>query len=333
MITTSGFRPTVLPGIEYPDARLYASNIGQVIPQAMQSAGNLMQIVQQAKEAPIRQQIMQLQIQGQQLAAKRAQLESAIMSRPVYTPMGSTIQDVTRPSNLAPEDTPADYQPPVDVVSMDKFSKFDPLTGISTEETRQGKPIMTAEQIKNQDSLIEARNQLDAYRDQLNELTRQRNEAHAQYEAVRAQAFLAAAQNPKNHYRQGIDPVTGRQIYQVLGPDGTILHSIDSGLLSAQPSWQTVILGLNQSSGNSATSIPGLAPQGATPALSPQATQAVPQVDASFSAFDDLYTKGGKKASVSVSVDLTKPITPEQAGKLPKGTRFQGQDGIWRTKN
>lgn len=332
-INTGGFAVNVMPGINYPDPRLLTPAYGSLIPAARQGlgiVGDFAQIRENARMAPVRQELAQIQLQQAQADAARApikaemdRLQLAQLRQPVRTRIGSEI--VRTPVTIGEDvEIPAGTEIPTgfDVQTQDIIQVYDPVTGGFKTERVGAKPIMTAEQIKDREALAE-------YREQLAALRAQQAKDKAAYEAERAAADRIRAEA----YRERMDRLNsnpaldhvdvkqadGRTVrqYFVRGNPTQIVEEIDRGVLS------------------SSIFLPGGTVNISTPnAVSPGGTPALTDIAARF--------RTGQPAPVSATVETpvatetitytaanpARPTNKADYDALPSGSFYIAQDGV-----
>lgn len=158
MASTRGFQVSVLPQAASVDPRLLAFSpqaITQGYEQGLRSASNLMQIQQAREEAPIRQQLLQLQ-------ADNAMLNNARLAQPISRVIGTEIEAVDRfPEEVVTledgttrTERPAGY----DLFQIDTIEEFDPRTGQVATRRAPTRLVNTLEQLEANQSLINSRN-------------------------------------------------------------------------------------------------------------------------------------------------------------------------------
>lgn len=170
-INTGGFAVNVMPGINYPDPRLLTPAYGSLIPAARQglgAVGDFAQIRENARMAPVRQELAQIQLQQAQADAARApikaemdRLQLAQLRQPIRTRLGSEI--VRTPVTIGEDvEIPAGTEIPTgfDVQTQDIIQVYDPVTGGFKTERVMQKPILTSEQIAKNEAYVNSQNAL-----------------------------------------------------------------------------------------------------------------------------------------------------------------------------
>jgi len=176
-ITTSGFRSSVLPSVQYADPRLLAPRYGDIIPNiqsGVEAANRFYQLAENASMRPTRRRMAELAL-GE--AEAEAQLAPAIRRRkaieagmPVTRQVGTAIEEV--PRVLEPLIDPetgavvldATGQPMMqntagqgDIMEMGVFEEIDPATGAASTRRRPTRAVQTFEAGEREQSLAEAR--------------------------------------------------------------------------------------------------------------------------------------------------------------------------------
>jgi len=182
-VTTSGFQIQQMPGIQYMDPRLFRPAYGDIVPsitQGAQAGNNLLQIYDQARERPIRQELQQIALdearanlrygpQDRALKRQQALLQIEKMSRPYeeitnvgivekprYDPITEVNPDYLARLKLGNMDLGEGGVPvPPTITSTpagsDAYEKLrvvitDPITGEKRTDERLGKNLSTIEE-------------------------------------------------------------------------------------------------------------------------------------------------------------------------------------------
>lgn len=339
-INTGGFAVNVMPGINYPDPRLLTPAYGSLIPAARQGlgiVGDFAQIRENARMAPVRQELAQIQLQQAQADAARApikaemdRLQLAQLRQPIRTRIGSEI--VRTPVTIGEDvEIPAGTEIPTgfDVQAQDIIQVYDPVTGGFKTERVGAKPIMTAEQIKDREALADYREQLAVLRAQqaaekaaYDAQKAETDRIKAEADRIRADAYKARMEalnsNPALDHVD-VKQADGRTVrqYFVRGNPTQIVEEIDRGVLS------------------SSIFLPGGTVNISTPnAVSPGGTPALTDIAARFRSGQTAPATAAVKTPVvteTVTYTAANPARPTNKAEydaLPSGSFYIAQDGV-----
>lgn len=332
-INTGGFAVNVMPGINYPDPRLLTPAYGSLIPAARQGlgiVGDFAQIRENARMAPVRQELAQIQLQQAQADAARApikaemdRLQLAQLRQPIRTRIGSEL--VRTPVTIGEDvEIPADGKIPTgfDVQAQDIIQVFDPVTGAVRIERVTQKPVMTAEQIMDREALADYREQLTALRAQQAETKAAHDAERAATDRIRAEAYRERMDRLNNNPaldHVDVKQADGRTVrqYFVRGNPTQIVEEIDRGVLS------------------SSIFLPGGTVNISTPnAVSPGGTPALTDIAARFRSGQTAPATAAVKTPVvteTVTYTAANPARPTNKADydaLPSGSFYIAQDGV-----
>ena len=346
-ISTQGFDQSVMPGIQYPNPQLYAASAPQWLDAMQQGQGIGGQLLGQRAQLQQFQDVQEMH----PLQVAQAKLQ---LAQPVDIPLGTSIQANTRigadgqPINGPDGNPKVDYQ----TVSHVRRVQRDPQTGqiTSSNITIPGQMLATAEQQQVATGKWEMDKATAEYRSAL--AGEQAKLAEAKAEAARARTENAATLAKKEQD----NAETQRQLAEIKQQHADTeqewkktqghLNDLRGEYLQYRSkqgdlSWQDGTL-----PNGDATRVLWSKSEG-KPVNTQGLDSSVLPIDTGMKPIPKGGTakKGGLadlvaqndallgKGAAPTAVDLTKPLTPEQAKTLPPKTRFQGIDGVWRVTN
>lgn len=347
-IRTSGFQVTERPGIQYLNPGLLTPQLTNILPAASQGAGfvsQLAQISDEAKLAPLRQQLQEIAVQRQQaeienlpLQRQLQQIQLARQSQPMERVLGTELKRIPRINS--PEDTPAqdangnytfeEGDTNYDLAPIQRIEVTDPRTMASSIEERQLTPIATAETLSDR-----ADNQ---------EIKRIREESLAESRAINRQLAIDRLNNPEwTRVGFGLNPATGTQSYVIVNKKTGERQVIPSDLVpiptgqDAMMSKMDAILGGGAKAAPNARgpmfNLPGLGGAPAAAVVAPSDTPAVIEDSETQSLIDDL-TKEFSNAVVLPLVfnTVAEAEAAAAAGQIGAGSKIivGGKTATWQ---
>ena len=340
MIQTGGFSPSVMPQVQYADPRLLTPNYGGIIPamsQGVSFAEQIAQVARNAKEQPIRDQLLQIQLEEAKNRLGQAPLEAQLralqigrQSQPIENVTDITIERVPRIGS--PYDTPAldangkptfdpDSPPDYDIVPVRTVVVTDPLTGQKTTRQERGAPISTAEQLISTD--------------QKAELAAAREASLAAQRGTMAQLARERLSNPDwKRVGWGTD-ANGKAVFVLVNSKTGEKSELPTELAPVQTAASGIEAALNKLTGG--TPAPkNIAAPAAVAVAAPEDTPAIDaETETLISDLTKTFTIPGvasTQATVPEFANLAEANAAVASGKLKKGQKITvgGKTGTWQ---
>lgn len=330
-VPTSGYAVNVMPQASLPNPQLFDiyGDFGASMARGQQQGAQLIDIVEQARMAPLRREQAQIQLQDAVAAQNRRQIMEPLevaryrqqLAQPVETFVGAGIEEVQRQAD-ATGAVPAG----ADIFATETVQLYDPMSGQTRQVTRRKAPLSTLEQQA-------ATQGLQDYRALQNETRLAQIASQAEIAAARNEVARMTAEAAQMRAQAALSNPNLRQAAATQDADGNVVLNF----VDAQGNLTTIPTGQKRSSGGT-TMFGDFSFSGAAPAMqgAPASGGFNPAAAARAAAQGGAPAMQGAAPVIQQAPAApqggARRFTVEEARTLPSGTRFLDINGVERVR-